>query len=110
MKLFHLTGLKLKLLPGKGVSRSVMINSATPWAVAHQAPLSKGFSRQEYGSGCPFPSPRDLPDPGIEPGSFALQADSLPSETIGNCSSNSEEGNGNPLHCSCLENPRDRGT
>ncbi|CAI9169360.1 unnamed protein product [Rangifer tarandus platyrhynchus] len=40
-----------------------------PWTVAHQAPLSMGFSRQEYWSGLPFPSPGDLPDPGIEPGS-----------------------------------------
>ena len=39
----------------------------TPWTVAHQAPLSIGFSRQEYCSGLPFPSPGDLPDPGIEP-------------------------------------------
>ena len=45
---------------------------ATPWTVAYQAPLSMGFSRQEYWSGLPFPSPRDLPDPGIEPGSSAL--------------------------------------
>ena len=45
--------------------------------VAHQAPLSKGFSRQECWSGLPFPFPGDLPDPGIEPGSPALQADSL---------------------------------
>ena len=52
----------------------------TPWTVAHQAPLSMGFSRQEYWSGLPFPSPGDLPDPGIKPGSPALQADSLPSE------------------------------
>ena len=52
----------------------------TPWTVAHQAPLSMGFSRQEYWSGSPFPSPGDLPDPGIEPGSPALQADSLPTE------------------------------
>ena len=51
-----------------------------PWTVAHQAPLSVGFSRQEYWSGLPFPSPGDLADPGIEPGSPALQADSLPSE------------------------------
>ena len=39
----------------------------TPWTLAYQAPLSMGFSRQEYWSGLPFPSPRDLPDPGIEP-------------------------------------------
>ena len=47
---------------------------AAPWTVAHQAPLSMGFSRQEYWSGLPFPSPGDLPDPGIKPGSPALQA------------------------------------
>ena len=45
---------------------------ATPWTVAHQAPLSMGFSRQEYRSGLPFLSPGDLPDPGIEPMSPAL--------------------------------------
>ena len=45
---------------------------ATPWTVAHQAPLSMGFSRQEYWSGLPFPSPGDLLDPGIEPMSPAL--------------------------------------
>ena len=45
---------------------------ATPWTVAYQASLSMGFSRQEYWSGVPFPSPGDLPDPGIEPGSPAL--------------------------------------
>ena len=53
---------------------------ATPWTVAREAPLSMGFSRQEYWSGLPFPSPGDVPNPGIEPGSPALQADSLPSE------------------------------
>ena len=57
---------------------------ATPWTVAHQAPPSMGFSRQEYWSGLPFPSPGDLPDPGIEPGSPTLQADSLPTELWGN--------------------------
>ena len=51
-----------------------------PWTVACQAPLSMGFSRQEYWSELPFPSPEDLPDPGIELGSPALQADSLPTE------------------------------
>ena len=54
-----------------------------PWTVAHQAPLSMGFSRQEYWSGLPFPSPGDLPDPGIKPRSHALQADALPSEPPG---------------------------
>ena len=52
-----------------------MSDSATPWTVAHQAPLSMGFSRLEYWSGLPFPSPGDLPNPGMEPRSPALQAD-----------------------------------
>ena len=55
----------------------------TSWTVACQAPLSMGFSRQEYWSAQPFPSPGDLPNPGTEPGSPALQADSLPSEPPG---------------------------
>ena len=53
---------------------------ATPWTVAHNAPLSMGFSRQEHWSGLPLPSPGDLPNPGIEPGSPTLQADSLLSD------------------------------
>ena len=56
---------------------------ATPWTVAHQAVPSMGFSRQGYWSGLPFPSPGELPDPGIEPGSPILQADTLPSEPPG---------------------------
>ena len=60
-----------------------MSDSATPWTVAHKAPLSMGFSRQEYWSGVPFPSPGDLPDPGFEPRSPASQADLLPSEPPG---------------------------
>ena len=56
---------------------------ATLWPIACQAPPSMGFSRQEYWSGLPFPSPGDIPNPGIEPGSPALQADSLPSEPPG---------------------------
>ena len=55
----------------------------TPWTVAYQAPQSMGFSRQEYWSGVPFPSPGDLPNPGIQPGSPSLQADTLPSEPPG---------------------------
>ena len=55
----------------------------TPWTVTYQAPLSMGFSRQEYWSGVPLPSPGDLPDPGIKPGSPTLQADALPSEPPG---------------------------
>ena len=53
------------------------------WTVAYQAPLSVRFSRQEYLSGLPFPSPGGLPDPGIEPVSPTLQADSLPTEPLG---------------------------
>ena len=49
-----------------------------PWTVAHQALLAMEFSRQEYWSRLPFPSTADLPDPGIEPGSSALQVGSLP--------------------------------
>ena len=56
---------------------------ATPWTAACQAPLSMGFSRQEYWSELPFPPPQDLPNPGIEPRSPALQADALPSEPPG---------------------------
>ena len=56
---------------------------ATPWTVTYQAPLSMGFSRQEYWSGLPFPSPGHLPNPEIEPGSPALQADALASEPQG---------------------------
>ena len=56
---------------------------ATPWTVAYQAPPSMGFSKQECWNGLPFPSPGDLPDPGIEPGSPTLQADALPSEPPG---------------------------
>ena len=55
----------------------------TPWTVACQAPLSMGFSGQEYWSGLPFLSPGDLPNSVIEPGSPALQADSLPSKPPG---------------------------
>ena len=55
----------------------------TPWTVACQAPLSMAFSRQEYWSGLPFPSPGDLSDPGIEPGSPTLKTDYLQSEPPG---------------------------
>ena len=57
---------------------------ATTWTAAHQAPPSMGFSRQEYWSGLPFPSPGDLPDLGIKPRSPAFQADALTSEPPGN--------------------------
>ena len=65
------------------MSRSGGFDSATPWIVAPQAPLSMGFSRQEYWSGLLFFSPRDLPSLGIASRSPALQADSLPSEPPG---------------------------
>ena len=55
---------------------------AAPQTVAYQALPSMGFSRQEYWSGLPFPSPEDLPDPGIEPRSPTLWADALPSEPL----------------------------
>ena len=61
-------------------SRSVVSDSLRPHGLARQAPLSMGFSRQEDWSGLPFPYPGDLPNPGIEPGSPALQADALSSE------------------------------
>ena len=63
----------------ENVSRSVMSDSAIPWTIAHLAPLSMGFSRQEYWSELPFPSPGDLPDPGIKP---ALQVDSLATREV----------------------------
>ena len=56
---------------------------ATPWTVAYQASPSMGFSRQEFWSGLPFPSPGDLPNPGIELRSLALEADALTSELPG---------------------------
>ena len=64
------------------VTKSCLI-LATPWTVARQALLFMGFSRQEYWSGLPFPSPGDSSDSGIESGSPALQADSLPIELRG---------------------------
>ena len=67
----------------ESVNHSVVSNSATPWIVAHQAPLSMEFSRQEYWSGLPFPPLGDLPNPGIKLRSPAFQADSLPSEAPG---------------------------
>ena len=65
----------------------------TLWTVAHQASLPMEFSRQEYWSGLPFPSPGDFPEPGIEPGSLALQAVSLVSLT---------EPSGNPENYVCV--------
>ena len=65
----------------KSLSRTRLF--ANPWTVAYWAPPSMGFSRQEYWSGLPFPSLRNIPDPGIEPWSPALLADALPSEPPG---------------------------
>ena len=72
-----------------------MSNSVTPWTVAPQASLSMAFSKQEYWSGLPFPTPGDPPDPGIEamsPVSPALQAHSLPTKPSGKPSGKSEIG------------------
>ena len=77
---FFISSLKILFFPRNSVkwvkwkwSRSVMSGLfATPWTVAYQALPSMGFSRQEYWSGLPFPSPGDLPNPGLEPGSPAL--------------------------------------
>ena len=70
----------------KSLSRVQLFS--TPWTVGHQAPPSMGFPRQEYWSGLPFPSPGDLPDPGIEPRSPTLQADALTYEPPGKPSRN----------------------
>ena len=66
-----------------GLVAKLCLTLATPWTVDRQAPLSISFPRQEYWSGLPFPSPGDLSDPGIEPGSPALQVGSLLSEPAG---------------------------
>ena len=73
--------LQLPLCCASSLSRVQLF--ATPWTVARQAPLSMGFSRQEYWSGLLCPPPGDLPDPGIKPRSPALQVDSLPTESPG---------------------------
>ena len=70
----------MNILIGGGLVSKSCPTLTTPWTVAYQAPLSTGFSRQKYWSGLPFSSPGDLPDPGTEHRSHALQADSLPTE------------------------------
>ena len=80
LKLSKLIMLSLKV---KVKSFSHVRLFATPWMVTYQAPQSMGFSKQEYWSGLPFPSPGDLSNPGIEPRSPALQTDALPSEPLG---------------------------
>ena len=61
---------------GDGLVSKMCPALVTPWTVAYKAPLSMGFPRQEYWSGLPFPSPGNLPDPGIKPRSPAFQVDS----------------------------------
>ena len=72
-----------KIHVGGGLVTKLCPTFVKPWTVACQAPLSMGFSRQEHWSGFPFPSPGDLPNPGLEPGSPAFLADSLPNELPG---------------------------
>ena len=80
--LYIITNICYNIYSGDLVAE-LCLTLGTPWTVACQAPLSMGFSRQEYWSVLPFPSPGDLPNPGIEPGSPALQADSLPTQLQG---------------------------
>ena len=68
---------------GDGLVVRLYMTLETPWTGAHQVPLSVEFPRQEYWNRLPFPSPKDLPGPGIKPRSPALQADYLPSELPG---------------------------
>ena len=89
-KLLSLIGFKEEIGPKEDSDTQVKVKSlscvrlfAAPWTIAYQAPPSMGFSRQEYRSGLPFPSPEDLPDPGIELGSLAFQADALSAEPPG---------------------------
>ena len=79
----HIIILRILMIAKKVKLLSHVCLFVTPWTVAYKAPLSKGFSRQEYWSGLPFLSSGDLPDPGIKPGSPTLQADALPSEPPG---------------------------
>ena len=74
---------RLGFMFGGGLFTKLCPTLVTPWTIAHQASRSMGFSKQEYWSGLPFPSPGDLPNPGIEPGSPASQSDSLPTEPPG---------------------------
>jgi len=80
----YLVVISFKQIYGGGlIAKPLCLTLATSWTVACQAPLYMGFSRQEYWSGLPFPSSGDHPNPGIEPKSPALQADSLPTELRG---------------------------
>ena len=78
--LYLMIGVTVCIGGGGGLVAKSYPTLVIPWTLAYQAPLSMGFSRQEYWSGLPFPSPGDLPDPGIKPRSPALQADDLPTE------------------------------
>ena len=71
----------LPVFSGGGLVTKSCSTPATPWTVAHQTPLSTGFSRQEYCSGLSFPSPGNLPNPEIEPGSLSLPVNSLPTDS-----------------------------
>ena len=85
---------------------------ATPWTAAYQAPLSMGFSRQEYWSGVSFPAlPMDCRTPQIFNGSISKESACKAGDpgSIPGSGKSPGEGNGNPLQCSFLENPRDRG-
>ena len=77
-------GAPAKLFGGGGLVAKSCPTLATPWTVACQVLCPWGFSRQEYWNGLPFPSPGDLPDPGIKPGSSKLQEGSLLFEPPGN--------------------------
>ena len=80
---YLLTSHSLKVLSGGGLVTKSCLTLVTPWTVASEVPLSMGFSRQEYWSGLPFPSPGNLFNPGIEPVSPELQVDSLLTELWG---------------------------
>ena len=93
----------------------VLSHFSSVWRFAtHQAPLSMGFSRQQYWSGLPYPPPGDLPNPGIEgfPGGSEVKASACNVGDLGlipGWGRSLREGNGNPLQYSCLENPMDGG-
>ena len=80
---YLLTSHSLTVLSGGGLVTKSCLTFVTPWTIAGKVPLSMRFSRKEYWSGLPFPSPGNLLDPGIEPGSPALQVDALLTELWG---------------------------
>ena len=95
--IYQFIGLNGGCLCAKSLSRVRLF--VTPWAVAHQGPLSMGFSRQEYWSGLPFPSPGDLPHPGIDP--MSLMSPALTGEffTISATWEAQMENTKYPIHC-----------